>query len=51
MIKYVDAKIRFCPNCNLNIKECTCQKQQVKFFKVTKEKFDKLVEESKLQEE
>ena len=45
MNKYIDGKIRFCPNCNLNIRECTCQKQ-VKFFSVTQQQFDNLISQN-----
>lgn len=44
MSKYVDAKIRFCPKCNLNVNECKCQDNKVKFVSLTQEKYDELMQ-------
>lgn len=54
MSKYIDGKIRFCPKCNKNINECTCQdnkNNKVKFVSLSQAKYNELMQKEKQNKE
>ena len=55
MSRYVDAKIRTCPKCNLNVNDCKCQDNnvdnRVRFVELSQATYDELIKKEQQNKE